>query len=463
MNNKKKQFIFGIGAILFAVAFAMISPFEGLTQQSMIFMGVLISTLFLTVTGVFADWLVFLTAVVVLVLTGVTDVSAGFSMFSSGTVWNLIMIFALSAAISKSGILRRISYKVLSLFPPNYSGAVLSILTAGVALSPLLPSTTMKVNIMMSATNELCEVLGIEARSRGAKGLFAITFIPIFIGGQVFTTGTAAYPIMVGLMGMADHFNMIKWFVAASVWYVVLLTGVLIYSIIFCKPKNAQQFSKDFFKEKSKEFGPLTYTEKAVTIILVIAFILWGTTGITGFDSNMVTILVVVALMLSNVLPVSDFQASVPWTLIVFVGTMLSVPNIMSAVGWNDWIATNLGFIVAPVISSPWIFIPFLIIFTVLIRFVLIDPTATLVLLTAVFVPFLEPAGISPYIMVFLCYVSTFVFFVPYQCSVYLGAIKLMDRITFKEAKQISIVYVGICLVAALASIPLWYALGYLG
>ncbi len=461
MKNKK-QIISGIAAIVFAVVFAMIPPFEGLTQHSMVFMGVLISTLFLTVTGAFADWLIFLTSLVVLVLTGVTDVTSGFSMFSSGTVWNLIMIFALSASISKSGILKRLSYKVLSLFPPNYSGAVFSILTAGVALSPLLPSTTMKVNIMMSATNELCEVLGIEPRSRGAKGLFAITFIPIYIGGQVFTTGTAAFPIMVGLMGMADHFDMISWFVAASVWYFVLLAGVVIYSVIFCKPKNAQKFSKDFFKEKAKEFGPLTYTEKAVSIILVLAFILWGTTSITGLDSNMITVLVVILLILSNVLPVEEFTSAVPWTLIIFVGCMLSIPNIMSSVGWNEWIATNLGFVVAPVISSPWIFIPFLIIFTVLLRFVLIDPTATLILLVAVFLPFLEPAGISPFIMVFICYVAASVFFVPYQCSVYLGAIKLMDRITFKEARQVSFVYVCICIIGALASIPLWYALGYL-
>lgn len=84
MKNKK-QAISGIIAIVFAVVFAMIPPFEGLNQHSMIFMGVLISTLFLTITGAFADWLIFLTSLVVLVLTGVTDVSSGFSMFSSGT------------------------------------------------------------------------------------------------------------------------------------------------------------------------------------------------------------------------------------------------------------------------------------------------------------------------------------------------------------------------------------------
>lgn len=47
----------------------------------------------------------------------------------------------ISAAVSKSGLLERISLKVMSLAPPTFRGQSLALMCPGLLIEPFIPST----------------------------------------------------------------------------------------------------------------------------------------------------------------------------------------------------------------------------------------------------------------------------------------------------------------------------------
>ena len=458
--NKKKT-IFMTIALFAAIMISILPAPEGLNATSMRFLGIFIAGIFLLVTNTVEDYVAFMFVAIALILTRVASFGTVFSQFATSTPWMLIMVFAFAAGIGNSGLLARVAYKILSLFPANYNGAVLALMSASVVTGPLIPSGTAKANILIPVGNQLTETLGLEDNSRGAMGLYAAVFLPSYIGSSAFTSGSAIIAALIGMMG-ADGagFDMLTWFKATCVWYVVLLIGTYLFAGVFCRPKNQQQFSKEFFQEKSKTLGPMSKKEKITAAVLISVIILWSTTSITGFDTTMVGFLAVMILIVTDVMSTRDFATRVPWTLIIFIGIVMSLSSIMSETGWNAWLAENLGGIVGGITGSIWIFVPVLIVLTLALRFVIIESVTLLVMLLPVFSPFMADAGFNMFIPVFVIFITAYVLFAPYQCPGFIGVAKMADRISFREVRNTSIAYVIINFIGMMASIPLWKLMG---
>ena len=132
-----------------------------LSAASFVYAGVFLAVIVLLLTGALADWVVVLGASSLMILTDAVFRKVGimtepvftmpglFGAFSGSTVWLVIMVFALSAGIGKSGLLNRIAIAILSVFPPSYTGAVVAMMCTGTVLSPLIPSVNAKVNILI--------------------------------------------------------------------------------------------------------------------------------------------------------------------------------------------------------------------------------------------------------------------------------------------------------------------------
>ena len=68
--------------------------------------------------------------------------------FSESSVWLLLSSFALSLGISKSGLLKRISLYILKIFPGNFPGQALGLITVGTVIGPFIPNLSAKSAIL---------------------------------------------------------------------------------------------------------------------------------------------------------------------------------------------------------------------------------------------------------------------------------------------------------------------------
>ena len=188
-----------------------------LSAASFVYAGVFLAVIVLLLTGALADWVVVLGASSLMILTDAVFRKVGimtepvftmpglFGAFSGSTVWLVIMVFALSAGIGKSGLLNRIAIAILSVFPPTYTGAVVAMMCTGTVLSPLIPSVIAKVNILIPFATSTTEEMGIKPRSKGALGLFTACYLPAYLGGNAFLTGSVYVSVICGFIMLFLH------------------------------------------------------------------------------------------------------------------------------------------------------------------------------------------------------------------------------------------------------------------
>lgn len=455
-----------------------------LSAASFVYAGVFLAVIVLLLTGALADWVVVLGASSLMILTDAVFRKVGimtepvftmpglFGAFSGSTVWLVIMVFALSAGIGKSGLLNRIAIAILSVFPPTYTGAVVAMMCTGTVLSPLIPSVNAKVNILIPFATSTTEEMGIKPRSKGALGLFTACYLPAYLGGNAFLTGSVyvsvicgfitSYAAALGVEGAS--FNFVSWLMAASVWFVVLLAGTFLFCAVLCRPAEKVEFSRTFFKDRLKEMGAMRRDEKIAGAILVIALLLWSTSSFHGMDTAMIGWAAICVMCATGLLAPSDFNTKIPWSLVVFIGSLLGMANYMSTLGWSDAIAGVLGPILAPLVASPWIFVPFICIFTYLLRFLIIEQNTALVVVMAIFGGLMHAAGMNLYVIIFTEFMSSMCWTVPYMNPFAMATLGVAGGkyVTFPEMRRASILYMAINLVGCTASIPLWYALGFL-
>lgn len=130
--------------------------------------------------------------------------------------------------------------------------------------------------------------------------------------------------------------------------------------------------------------------------------------------------------------------------------------------GWSDLLVTIMEPFLRPIMSSPWIFVPFLCIFVYLIRFVLVSQTTLMFLMSTIFGPFMEQAGMSLYVLMFVQYMSAYVWNTNYQNPTILGVIRMSNKVVYKDAQKISFLYLLLNLLGFVLSIPVWKMLGHI-
>lgn len=462
-SSGKKRGIALACALILGVVIALIPPFGELTVESMRFAGIFVAVIILLVTQAMPDWATVLGASALLVLTKTSTIGVVFSAYSGSTIWLVIMVFALAAAIGGSGLLKRIALKILTWFKPTYNGAVLAMMCAGVISGPLIPSANAKVNILIPVATEVTSQVGFKERSKPALGLFSAVYLPSMIGCNAFLSGSVYVSIMLGFITDMT-FNMASWFVATCLWFVVILVGTWLWCVIYCKPDEKVELPADFYKKRYESLGAMTRNEKVAAVVLVAALLLWCTSSLHGMDTGMVGWMAVVIFVIFGLFTGADLIGKIPWTTVVFIGGLLGMGNLISSLGWSDVIANLLGPVVAPVVSSPWIFIPFLCIFTYLLRFVVVEQLTSLLITLAIFSPLLASAGISMFVLVFVQFMSAMVWNVSYQNPYPHATIAAAGGkyVTFNELKKDSYLFMVLNLIGCTLSVPLWYALGLL-
>lgn len=123
MENKKiltlfntKQFIFFLLGIAAAVIFFVMTPFEGLSVEGMKVLGLFLLAIFWWMGSVFPDYVTAFWMMALMIATKATALGTVFSAFSGSVIWIVIPVLAVGAALSKTGLLKRIVLFILSKF-----------------------------------------------------------------------------------------------------------------------------------------------------------------------------------------------------------------------------------------------------------------------------------------------------------------------------------------------------------
>lgn len=448
-------------ALLFLVAFVP-GETEAMTRTAWKYLGIFVALLVLLLSRAIPDWAAGLGSLCMMVLFNIGTIPQVFAPFGDSTIWLLIGIYTLSIGLNNSGLIKRVAFIILDKFPLTYKGQVLALMASGTVMSPLIPSNVTKASILLPVSTQVTESVGIEPRSKGAIGLWTAALIPSFFLCLAFLTGSGFVPFMISFISDTE-FSWGSWVMGTWPWFVVGLVMTYLFCTVICKPEGVQQeLPPDFIKAKLKELGPMTDKEKFTAVTMLIALVLWLTESIHGIDVGLVILLLVVVMTSYGLITGNEFAAKVPWGMVVFVGSLLSIATFMSSTGVSAWMAKLIGPYMMPLLSNVWIFVPALCIIVFLLRSVVLSFAVCLALFVAIFSPFLADANISMFILVWVVFCSSMTFYMPYQNPYILSLISLSGGkyITFAEARKVSYLYMAICVVGMTLSIPVWKMMG---
>lgn len=337
--------------ILTCIVIWLIPIPEGLEPKAWHMFAIFAATIVGILTQPIASGAIMLIALCVAIFTNTLTTNKALEGFSSGTVWLIFCAYILSLGFVKSGLGKRIAYKLLSLFGGSSLGIAYSLGISDLIMAPAMPSVTARSGgIIFPVVRSINDVLDSQPGESGKKiGDFLIMvcfqFTPIT--GAMFLTGMAANPLVGSLakstLGVDISWG--GWFLAAVVPALVcfVLMPLVVYKVVNPELKQTPE-AKEMGRKSLNELGALTLVEKKVLLGFILALVGWGTSLLTGLSATAVGLGLAAYLFASNSVKWADLlKDTAAWDTLIWFGAIISLATGLSDLGFIKWMTVQLA------------------------------------------------------------------------------------------------------------------------
>jgi len=401
-----------------------------------------------------------ITAVMVLGLMLAAGVpgSVALSGFAASGFWILVSVLFFGHAMDKTGLARRIAYRILLVFRPTYPGILAAFLLIGFVLTLGIPSMTVRTAILVPIAWALVRAIGLELPGRGSALIVISTFEMAVLPGCALLTGALWGPYLAGLF--ANQRIPLAWldyarvmFVPTAAWCVLVLAG----NLLVLRPQGGLGVTRDIVLKELKALGTMR-REEAITLVVVgLSIAAWASQPWHRIPAEAIGMLAMTALFAGGVLQPSEIGTGIPWHLALFVGGMLSLSTVMTTYKISTWLAGFIVPLVAPSAGNPWALVTVLGLAVMAMRF--IDPVG-FISIAAFFLALVGIApnwGVSPVVLAGIVVLPLHVFWFNYQniWIVMTEGITTKQAYTDRDRQRLGTVY------AVATVMALWIAVGW--
>ena len=448
-------------AIVVGVIVGFLPAPGGLTADTMKFIGVFAAMIVGLLSRAAPNWLVTIACCMAMILLKLCKIGVILSNFSSNNIWLPMAIVGFAGCLVKCGILSRIALNVFKIFPTTFFGQTLAVGAASLVLMPLVPSTSAKLGVMAPFTASVAKEAGIQPHSKGMKGLWYVMFSFSDLSAFCVMTGSNGNFLILGFAPeeQAAQFTWLYWLQICAVWLAVLVVLTLVFVAVFMKPAQPITLSKEMVHQKLAELGPMSSDEKYCVAVLVCAVALWITESYHGISTVVVAWLALLAMAVRGLFTSKDI-ATLPWQFFLFLAGLLGMSDFVGSSGVSEWLSAVLAPMVGKFIPNSFVFVIILVIVVWLVR-LFVDSLSTMAIIPTVFGPVAALMGINPFLVVWLTFVNGQQWILPHNTpSMLQSAVMSGGVIEHEDVRNLSFVYMAIALIASLASIPVWTAMG---
>lgn len=275
-------------------------------------------------------------------ILGITSFDDAVIGFASPILFLMIGGFIMAEGISKSGLVKRLTYFLLDkvgttakrgLFVAVFSTGILSAWIENVvAFALIIPIITEIIDLM--GCKGAC-----EGKSNYAKSLILGACFASLAGGLATEIGTAP-----NLMAAAyTHIPFANWMVFGIPISLILLFAIWQFlGFIFPSEVKEIKGGSKTIKNKLEGLGKITKNEKLAIIILFFTISLWVTTNFTRLNSYSVALIGAALFLVFKVLNWKDAQKNIDWGIILFFGGALSLGVALLNTGAATWLINDI-------------------------------------------------------------------------------------------------------------------------
>lgn len=288
-----------------------------------------------------------LTIGVLQVMFMIRPANKAFKDFMDPSVLFIFASLVIGMVFTKTGLTRRIAYKMLSIVGERTSMIYLGSFVVTAALTHIMAHTAVAATMYPLLLTIHAMYADDREPTRFGKGLFIGMAWVAGAGSIITLLGAARGAVAVGffrdIVGREVSFFGLTYYMAPIGWIMVFVLWAFI--MLFFRPEKARI---EGIKERSafmlKEMGALSRTEVVSAIIIfgcifclsMRAFI----PALSGVNKTAIILVSTILFFVLNILDIKDLEA-IPWNIILLFGGAMSIGFCLWETGAAQWMAVN--------------------------------------------------------------------------------------------------------------------------
>ncbi|MFA6264536.1 MAG: DASS family sodium-coupled anion symporter [Pseudolabrys sp.] len=268
--------------------------------------------------------------------------------FSGFTSTGLVLVAAalfLAAAMTQTGLDKRIALNILSRVGTETRNVVIGTILVGIIIAFMVPSTTARVACLVPITLGMIAAFGVSRNSTFAAMLMLVTVQTASIWNVGIKTAAAQNMIAIGFIEKAFNqtITWLEWLVAAAPFAIIMSVALYFVMTRMMKPEvTSVPGGVAGIKKSLADLGPMKASEMKLLAISLILICFWSTEGILHrFDTSTTTLTAVALMFLPGIgiMTWKEAQPKIPWGTVILFGVGISLGTALLQTKAATWLA----------------------------------------------------------------------------------------------------------------------------
>ncbi len=270
-----------------------------------------------------------------------------FTDFMDPSVWFIIGSLVIGMVFTKTGLTRRLAYKMIAVVGERTSMIYLGCFSMTAALTLIMAHTAVAATIfpLLMAIYSLYD--DSEKPTKFGKGLFIGMAFVAGAGSIITLLGAARGAVAIGfyrdIVGKEiSFFGLTYYMLPLGLIMVILLWA---FFMILYKPERK---TIPGLRERSKQLyaklGPVTFQEIATLVIVFAAILILGLRSflpaLAFFNKSAVILTTTILFFLFGILTLEDLE-KIPWNIVLLFGGAMSIGFCLWQTGAAEWLAIH--------------------------------------------------------------------------------------------------------------------------
>ena len=351
-SKEARPWVRRTAVVALAVGLWLVPVPAGLTAPAWHLFALFASAIASVLLGAFPLMTASVLAVSASVLSGTLEPGQAFGGFANPSVLLVVVAFLVAQAVVKSGLGRRVSLFMVSLFGSSPLGLAYSLVLTDAAIAPAFPSNTSRGGVLYPVIRSLAEGAGSRPGPEGSKErrlggyLMYCGMASLAASSALWMTATSCNPVGVQIAAKAGvTIGFGSWLLAACVpalTAIVLLPLVLkrLYSPGVDKTPEAPAAAR----KALKEMGRMARDEWITALAFAGMVGGWVTTGSLGLNATAVAfgglglLLAMQVITLDDIAKQGDTLATFVWLAVLF-----AMSGQLNELGFMSWAGEHLA------------------------------------------------------------------------------------------------------------------------
>ena len=268
-----------------------------------------------------------------------------FSGFANTALVLVAAALFLAAAMTSTGLDRRIALTILSRVGTETRNVVIGTILVGFVIALMVPSTTARVACLVPITLGIIAAFGVDKRGGFASMLMITTVQTASIWNVGIKTAAAQNMVAIGFIEKAfgSTITWLDWLIAAGPFGVLMCIALYFVMTIMMPPEVAHvPGGREGIGKSLSELGPMKPSEIKLLLLSVCLIALWATEGVLHKLDTSTTTIAAVALMFMpgfGIMTWKEAQPRIPWGTIVLFGVGISLGTALLQTNAATWLA----------------------------------------------------------------------------------------------------------------------------